>query len=328
MRDNKINYVIVGVFVLAMLSAVLMTVLMLTGRTGAVDTYYMVFNNVAGVNRGTKVQFEGYPIGQVTTIEPTRDGPELRFKVWATVEHGWPIPSDSQAQIAASGLLSAVVVDIKAGKSTAYLPPGGRVPSGEGGNLFAVMSGVANEVTDLSQNALRPLLSNINAQVTLVGDILRDSAPQMMANLLAVSGDLKDKTPTITQNVQDFSVNLNKVLSEDNLKSIDASLANVQRTTETFAQMAGDLRGTERRLETVMDQLGEVVASSRGDVAGSLQELRRTLSSVSRSVSVISSDLEGAARNLNEFSREVRRDPGQLLRSGPVKEEQPGRQRR
>ena len=328
MRDNKINYVIVGVFVIAMLSALLMTVLMLTGRTGTVDTYYMVFNNVAGVNRGTKVQFEGYPIGQVTIIQPFREGNELHFKVWATVEGGWAVPSDSQAQIAASGLLSAVVVDIKAGKSGTLLAPGSRIQSGEGGNLFAVMSSVATEVTDLSQNALRPLLNNLNTQVTMLGDVLRDQAPQLMANLLAVSGDLKDKTPAITQNVQDFSVNLNRVLSEDNLKSIDASLANVQRTTETFAQLAGDLRGTEKRLNTVMTQRGDVVISSRGDVEGTLQELRRTLGNVSRSVSVISTDLEGAARNLNEFSREVRRDPGQLLRSGPVKDEQPGRQRR
>jgi phospholipid/cholesterol/gamma-HCH transport system substrate-binding protein len=327
MRDNKINYVIVGVFVLAMLTAILSSILVLTGRAGSVDTYYMLFNNVAGVNRGTKVQFEGYPIGQVTGIEPVREGKELRFKVWATVQHDWPMPDDSLAQIAASGLLSAVVVDIRAGKSSTMLQPGARVPSGEGGNLFSVMSSVANEVTDLSQNTLKPLLNNLNSQVTMLGGILHDNAPQLMANLLAVSGDLKDKTPQITTNVQDFTVNLNKVLSQDNLKAIDASLANVQHTTESFAQLAGDLRSTEKRLDTVMDQLGQVVASSKGDVQGSLAELRRTLSDVSRSVTVISSNLEGASRNLNEFSREVRRDPTQLLRRGPVKDEQPGRQR-
>lgn len=335
MRDNKINYVIVGAFVLAMLVAGLGTIAVLTGRTGAVDTYYAVFGNVSGVYRGTKVQFEGFPIGQVTDIEPTREGPDLRFKVWVTAQHGWQIPADSQAQIAASGLLSAVVLDIKSGKSDVYLQPGGRIPSGEGANLFAVMSNVANEVTDLSQNTLRPLLNNLNTQVSMLGGILRDNAPQLMANLLAVSQELKDKTPEITRNVQEFSVDLNetgdrlnKMLSDGNLQTIESSLVNVQRTTETFAHLAGDLRRTEQRLDTVLGQLNEVVAGSRGDVETSLQELRRTLGTVSRSVSVISSDLEGAARNLNEFTREVRRDPGQLLRGSPATEEQPGRRRR
>lgn len=328
MRDNKINYVIVGAFVIAMLAALLMTVLMLTGRTGAVDTYFVVFNNVAGVNRGTKVQFEGYPIGQVTNIEPFRENHELHFRIWATVEQGWSIPTDSQAQIAASGLLSAVVVDVKAGKAATFLPPGSRIPSSEAGNLFAVMSSVANEVTDLSQNSLRPLLKNLNAQVTLVGDILRDTAPQLMANILAVSADLKDKTPAITKNVEEFSVGLNRILSDGNLKNIDASLSNVQHATESFAKLASDLQATEKRLDAVMVQLNDVVTNSRGDVEGSLQELHHTLTNVSRGVALISSDLQGAARNLNEFTREVRRDPSQLLRSGPVKEEQPGRQRR
>lgn len=335
MRDSKINYVVVGLFVVGMLAATLVTIAMLTGRTGATDSYFAVFTNVAGVNRGTKVQYEGFPIGQVTDIEPAREGADMRFKVWMTVEQGWPIPADSQAQIAASGLLSAVVVDLKGGKSTVFLKPGSRIPASESGNLFAVMSSVATEVTDLSHNALRPLINNLNTQINTMGDILRDNAPLLMANLVAVSQELKERTPVIAQNVQEFSADinetgdrLNRALSDGNIAIVEESLQNVRRTTATFADLAQDLRSTEKRLDTLLAQLGDVVASNRGEVEASLQELRRTLTSISRSVSVISGDLEGASRNLNEFTREVRRNPGQLLRGGGTAEEQPGRSRR
>lgn len=335
MRDSKINYVVVGAFVLAMLVAGLTSIAMLTGRTGKLDSYYAVFNNVAGVYSGTKVQFEGFPIGQVTEIEPWRDGAALRFKVHVGVQDGWKVPVDSQAQIAASGLLSAVVLDIKGGKAEVFLKPGSRIPSSEAGNLFAVMSNVANEVTDLSQNSLRPLLNNLNTQVSMVGDLLRDHAPQIMANLVAVSGELKDKTPVIARNVQEFSADLNetgdrlnRALSDGNIQVIEDSLVNVRRTTETFAALSGDLRQTERRLDNLLVQLNDVVAGTRGDVEGSLQELRRTLSTISRAVSAISGDLEDTTRNLNEFTRDVRRDPSQLLRGRPASEEQPGRRSR
>ena len=40
MKSNRINYVIVGVFMLTMLAGLIGAVAMLTGRTGAADAYY------------------------------------------------------------------------------------------------------------------------------------------------------------------------------------------------------------------------------------------------------------------------------------------------
>ena len=55
MRSSKINYLIVGLFVLAMIGALVTTVAMLTGRTGAVDNYYTYYANVNGIKFGTQV---------------------------------------------------------------------------------------------------------------------------------------------------------------------------------------------------------------------------------------------------------------------------------
>ena len=70
MRSSKINYLLVGCFVLAMIAAVVVTVATLTGRTGAVDRYYAIYSNVTGIKFGTQVIYEGYPIGQVEKLEP------------------------------------------------------------------------------------------------------------------------------------------------------------------------------------------------------------------------------------------------------------------
>lgn len=332
MRDNKINYILVGIFVIGMVVALLVSIATLTGRTGDTESYYAVYSNVSGVARGTKVLYEGFAVGQVDRVEPVRAPGDTRFKVWMDIQSGWSVPKDSVARIAASGLLSAVMVDIKGGTSSDMVKPQGEIPAASGGNLFAVMTDVANEVSDLSQSTLRPLLQNLNGQVDVLGVLLRERAPELLANLISVSEDLKVKTPAITQNMQEFSTELtetgnrlNKVLRDENIGAIDKSLDNVEKATANVAVLAGDMHETRKRLDQILASLDNVVAGNRDSVQGSLNDLRQTMSTISRSVNTISQDLEGAARNMNEFTRDVRRNPGTLLRSGSPPEDRPGR---
>ncbi len=333
MRDSKTNYIVVGMFVVGMLAALLVSIAALTGRTGDTERYYAVYSNVSGVQPGTKVLFEGFQVGQVDVIEPTRVGNEMRFKVWMAVREGWDIPADSVARIAASGLLSAVAVDIKAGRSDVAVPPGSEISAGRGGNLFAVMSEVAGEVADLSNSSLKPLLSNLNQQVEVLGDMLRDSAPELMANLIGITADLADKTPAITDNLRSFSADLNetggrlnRALNDRNLAVIDDILVNAHQSTIGFGQLTADLRQTQARLDAVLLSLDKAVTGSQPDMQAALDDLRRTMATLSRSVATISGELEGAARNVNEFTREIRRDPATLLR-GSAGEERPGSRR-
>ncbi len=55
MYKQKINYVIIGFFVTAMLSAGIGSIALLAGRTGPADHYFIVLDNVADVKFGTQV---------------------------------------------------------------------------------------------------------------------------------------------------------------------------------------------------------------------------------------------------------------------------------
>ena len=57
MNGVKANYVTVGVFVLAMAAALIVSLAVLMGRTGATDDYYTVYRNVTGVKFGTQVLY-------------------------------------------------------------------------------------------------------------------------------------------------------------------------------------------------------------------------------------------------------------------------------
>ncbi len=95
MRSSKLNYLVVGLFVLAMIGALITTIAMLTGRTGAVDNYYAYYANVTGIKFGTQVVYEGFPIGQVEEVTPEEKVGRMLFRVDFSVIQGWRIPKDS-----------------------------------------------------------------------------------------------------------------------------------------------------------------------------------------------------------------------------------------
>ncbi|MBI5162473.1 MAG: MCE family protein [Magnetospirillum sp.] len=311
MKDTRINYALVGAFVLTMLVALGVSIALLTGRTGTMDTYFTTFPNVNGVKYGTKVTYEGFVVGQVERIIPLRSDNRTRFRLELSVKEDWQIPEDSTARISASGILSAVIVDIRGGKAEAMLPKGTEIPAGSSGNLFAVMTEVAGQFGDLSQNALKPLIGALNAQVDGLGKVLQAQAPEILANLVAITGDLAQKTPRITGDVQKMTgVMSTQVVTEANAAEIKATLAN--------------LADTSRKVNATLAALDKVVVGNRDNLDGAVKDLRYTLQTLARSIDSITYNLDGTTRNVHEFSRQIRDNPGVLI-GGRKSEDGPGR---
>ncbi|MTJ83926.1 MAG: MCE family protein [Telmatospirillum sp.] len=316
MRDSRINYVLVGTFVLAMLVALVVAVAAISGRTGATDAYSAVYDNVGGVKYGTRVLYEGFAIGQVDGIEPVRDGGKVRFRLNLGITRGWQIPEDSVARIAASGLLAAVAVDIRGGSSGRLLTPGQEIRAQSGGNLFTAMSDIASEVTALSQTGLRPLLDTLNRTVGVFGPVLEQRAPQLLDNLVSLSADLAAKTPGISTNVAQMTQGMNRLFSPDNTRRMEDVIANAERTSANLAELTGSLHSSKAKVDSLLATLDRMAADNGDTVGQSLKDLRYALSAVARNIDSVTYNLEGTARNMNEFSREIRRDPGLLLGGG------------
>lgn len=307
MKDSRINYVMVGSFVLAMLVALVVVVALLTGRTGSTDSYFTRMDNVAGIKYGTKVTYEGFAVGQVENIEPLRLDGKTGFRLELAVQHDWPIPKDSVARVAASGILAAVTVDIKGGSDATMLRPGAEIAAGAAANIFAVMNDVAGQVADLNQNALKPLLFSLTQQVGTLGSILEKHAPEMVGNMLAVTADLAAKTPRITADVERMTGTLSsKVVTEANAEQIRRSLANV-------AELSTGLQDSRRKIDAMLSSLDKTVTGNKDNIDQSLKDLRHTLQAVSRNIDSVTYNLDGTTRNLHEFSRQIRDNPGVLI---------------
>ena len=306
MRNNKLNYVIVGTFVLAMLVGLIMSVVMLTGRTGSTDSYYAIYNNVTGVKFGTQVMYEGYPIGQVDEVTPVVGAGKMSFRVDFSIIEGWRLPNDSVANIAAPGLLSAITISISAGQSADTLKPGAEIDGEENADMFAVVSQVADD--------LRPLMKTIDGTVGSFGKLLETHITEMVS-------DLAQRAPRIADNIEDFTGKINQssdqlmaLLTPENREKIEAMISNLDVAATNFTELSGNLDGLVKELDAL-------VVDNKGNIDKSMVDLRYVADSVARHIDSLNQNMEATARNMYEFSRQIRQNPGLLLGGTPPRDE-------
>ncbi len=298
MRRDTVNYALLGGFVTAMLAAVVVSAALLAGRVGPRDSYFILLENVADVGFGTQVRYEGYPIGQVDGIAPVADGAVLRFRVDIAVDRGWRIPADSVARIGSTSFLGAKTIDIDSGEAGEPVEIGGQVTSAAPKDVFAAMSEVAGEFTDLSQNSLAPMLKQVR---TLVGH----ASDRVEHDLAALLGRLNNSAAAVEG-----------MLSPENAASLGRLIENAEVASHNLKQGSGDLRESMARINGLIAELDRMIAENRGGVNNALKDLRYSLAAVARGVDTIVHNFEGTARNMNEFSRVIRRNPSLLISGG------------
>ncbi|MDH5748062.1 MAG: MlaD family protein, partial [Rhodospirillales bacterium] len=320
MRSNKVNYLVVGLFVLGMLAALIISIATLTGRTGAADAYYVVYENVTGVKFGTQVLYEGYPIGQVEEVTPMPEKGRMLFRVDINVKEGWKIPNDSLAKIAAPGLLAAVSVNIEAGKSSSELKPGEQIKSQESGDMFAVVSSLASQLSELSDRSLVPMLDNFNRAAKLFGDILEGEGKDLTKEAAKLVEYISNRAPGIVDNIQEMSNNLNSsskgissIFKKENQDKIENFVANMDRAAINFANLTQELEGSRKKFDALFDSMTGVIDETKPGITQSVKDLRHILDVVSRNIDSVTQNMDTTARNLSEFSRQIRKNPGLLL---------------
>jgi phospholipid/cholesterol/gamma-HCH transport system substrate-binding protein len=319
-KNNKANYLIVGTFVILVIAGVVASVALLSGRTGATDDYYAVYDNVTGIEFGTRVLYEGFPVGQVEDVKPIQENGRVMFRVDLSVTENWKIPSDTVAEIASSGLLAAVTISLEAGEAKKTLEPGSQIISAPSANVMATVADLARDISALAESDIKPLLSTMNRTVGGFGDLLDAKGAALIEDVRLILGDISEQTPEIIDNIGKFSKKLNvsadrfaEILNPENVEAMDSIIENMKVTSGNLSKLTVEFSKTRESLDDLMGNVGTVISDNRLDVDRSIVDLRYTVETVSRHINAINQNLEGASRNMFEFTRQIRKNPGLLL---------------
>ncbi len=311
--NPKVNYVLVGLFVLVMGVAIILTTLWLVtkGQAGNFQTFIAYTReSVAGLNPNAPVKYRGVDVGQVRSISLDPDNPE-RVRLLLDITEGVPVKQDTVAVIASRGFITGLTyIELKGG-SLASPPLQGNPaePYPEIATGPSLFNRLENALPDLLAR-FDSLLAQISASVEKVDSLLgvenRDRVADTLAHVEQITATLANGSGAITTTLDN--------LATASQHTVDAT----QRLPELTRTALAALESTRASLNEVSQAAGAVESMAGGIDSGMQHFSRGTLVRMDRALG----ELEGLIQTLERAARQVERDPGALVFGG--REARPG----
>jgi phospholipid/cholesterol/gamma-HCH transport system substrate-binding protein len=302
--ETRANYVAVGTFVLAVIFLAFVAVLWL-GRAeyGAEAKRYYIFfrGSVAGLNKGSQVQYNGIPVGRVIDI---RVDPNNLEQIQVTVEIDTnivDIKSDARAFLEANILNGIATIQIRGGTQEAS----DLVP--EAGHKYPVIRAGRSELEEVKAS-LPEMVADLKEAAHRLNQLLdennRRAVSDTLQNLRTITGAFVEPAKGAGEVVD----NANKAVIE--LKTffdhVDRSYAGKGGLKDQLSQTLDDADRLAKNLIDTSHQLQQVIGENRPGIRNFTQN---TMTQVSDLVS----DMQRFVDGLSRFASEVERNPSRLL---------------
>ncbi len=233
--DSKVNYAIVGLFVIILNIALVATILWLSVGTEKKDyqTYQVyIQESVSGLNHKAPVKYRGVEVGYVRDVSIVFERPN-EVRLLLDIEKGVPLKQDTLALLSVQGLTGLAYIELTGGSLSA------QAPVSEIGQPYPELK-TKPSLLERLDSAMSTFLKNIN-NISNTADVLLSEQNQLavtniLHNLEVVSGTWAARTDTIDSAVMNILHNIQVVTSTlaAHTDNIDVALANVLKTTDNI----------------------------------------------------------------------------------------------
>ena len=253
--ETKANYLMIGGFVLGVLSLAFVFVFWMTNLAGGGKRYFIVFDgSVAGLTTGSSVGFNGIKVGEVQSMQ--LDPADARkVQVLISVHGDTPVRENSHASMQSLGLTGGTGIQITAGTpdspflvATAENPiPVIAADRGGGQGLF---------------DAAPAVMNNANALLLRLNDLVaenQESIHKTLTNMENVTTVLDQRKDDIAQTITDIqgAAQSFKDLSGKLEVSLGANLDSVTKTAKDSLQEFGNFMREGRRTAATLNRVLE-----------------------------------------------------------------------
>jgi len=306
--EAKVNFVVVGVFVLVLGTAMIAGLLWLSSGKYYRKTYdiYQTYlpESVSGLNVNAPVRYRGVDVGRVRRIVLAPDNVE-QVQLTLDIERGTPVKEDTVALLQTQGLTGIAFVDLTSGHR-ASLPlrarPGEEYPVIPSGPSFM----------DRLESSLPVLLTGLN---------------RVSDNLNAVMDE--DNRRAVKKTLADLEV-LSRTLAARSA-TIDGGLADAARAMQNTARFTAQLPQLVQRVERSADAfdrmtgaVGGAGTSASGTLESTRADLQRFAGETLPEVRELVAELRELTASLQRVADKVERNPSVLLFGRPRPRPGPG----
>jgi len=302
--ETRAHYVAVGTFVLAVIFLAFVAVLWL-GRTEFGEQarrYYIFFRgSVAGLNKGSQVQYNGIPVGQVVDI---RVDPGNLEQIQVTAEINTSIvdiKSDARAFLETNILNGIATIQIRGGtREASDLVP-------ETGHKYPVIKSGRSELEEVKAS-LPELVADLKEAAHGVNALLdennRRAVAETLQNVRTITAAFVEPSKKLTEVVD--NANNAVVQLRTFFQDLDESYTDKGGLKDRLSQTLADADRLAKNLNEASRQLQLVLQENRPGIRNFTQS---TLTQVSDLVTDLQRFVVGATR----FVSEMERNPTRLL---------------
>ncbi|MBU0676393.1 MAG: MCE family protein [Proteobacteria bacterium] len=307
--ETKVNYTIVGIFVLVLGGALIAGVLWLASG-GAMQKKYDIYRaveeeSVAGLNLNAPVKYNGVEVGKVLNIQLDHKNPE-RVNLLFAIEHGTPIKEDTIAILNTQGLTGIAYVELSGGALNS--PPLRTTAGNEYPEIRTEPS-----LSERLENVLSTVLAKLDSTTNNINSILSDKNRAAFENALT---DIATTAHTIAAGKDKFDAAMsNAALTFENTSQATARIGpvldDIGRSAEAVAKMGDQVTLTSAGIGKTVDSLGGEVKRLSSETLPELERLLGELSALTISLRRLSEQTERDPRGLLFGRKPVPDGPGE-----------------
>lgn len=244
--------VLVGIFLSVAVAVLLLGTLWLV--RGGLSSGYPLYSKFAwgqNLKPGQPVLLAGVNVGAVSDVKLRNDG---YLDVLLRIDNDVKVPRNSMASVKPIGIFGdAAVALTPKGPSTVYFAPGDTVPVGPGDtDIQAIMNRV-----DSVAATVQKMTNALNAELVTGGglrDIRRSmaNAAQLSANAAQLSIQLNAIAAEQNRNLTATMAAFRRAASAVDSATIDSTLKNFRRSSESLTRIAANLDETSQRASSLV----------------------------------------------------------------------------
>jgi phospholipid/cholesterol/gamma-HCH transport system substrate-binding protein len=296
--DTKVNYAVVGVFVLVLVTLFIAGVLWLAAGSGNIKDYglYMsvINESVAGLVVNAPVKYMGVDVGKVQKIQLDPANPQ-EVQLLFAIEKGTPIREDTEAVLITQGLTGIAYVELSG--ST----PGSHLLAAKAPDQYPMIRSKPSLSARL-ENVLASALAKLDRTSANVDAMFDEENREEVKKILASSALLLSTIVTHREDISRFITSAANTVDHTSrvAPQLDPLLDRISTAADAVEVMAQEATLASTDAQKVFADVASVVHQFTG---GTLPETERLLA-----------ELNVLLVSLGRLSQQTERNPSSLLR--------------
>ena len=301
--ETKANYVAVGAFVLAIVTALFVSVLWVARvqfreEFHRYETFFQ--GPVTGLGVGAIVRLNGIDVGSVSDIAFDPDN-SLQVQVGLKIKAGTPIKIDSVVSMETQGFTGVSYVEISGGSQAAPLL------ETQPGHHYPIIKSRPSALQQVFQNA-----PDVVAHLAVIADrlalLLDDKNRQAISDTLA---HVSDVTGAMAKRQDDLQTMLAEGAKA--AANLNRTLVDVQGTMEKYNGVGDHADQALQSANDAVKKLDQLSTSLNGLVADTRPQVRDFANVGLPQLTQLLSEMRTLVASLTKMSNELERDPQRFL---------------